>query len=186
MRNFDRPDPLHPLLAFLLLFQQLSFARDVAAVALCEHILPHRRNRFSGDDLTADRRLQRHHEHLPRDDRLELLDKFAALDLRFAAMCDQGQRIHGLSRDEHVELDQVALAEPDHLVIHGGVALGTRLQLVVEVVNDLAQRDLVLQHDPVARPVLEVLEGAAALLAQLHHRADVRGRHDDGQLHVRL
>src|ERR1700682_690042 len=87
--NLDRTDPLHPSLAFLLLFQQLAFARDVAAVALRKHVLPHRWNRFAGDHLAADRRLQRHLEHLARDDRLQLLDKFATLDLRLAAMSDE-------------------------------------------------------------------------------------------------
>ena len=52
--------------------------------------------------------------------------------------------------------------------------------------DDLPERDLVLDHDPVTRAVLEVLEGAAPLLAELHHRADVGRRHDDGQLHERL
>src|ERR1700682_180600 len=87
--NLDRTDPLHPSLAFLLLFQQLAFARDVAAIALGKHVLPHRWNRFAGDHLAADRRLQRHLEHLPRDDRLQLLDKFATLDLRLAAVRDE-------------------------------------------------------------------------------------------------
>src|SRR6267378_6613860 len=89
LRYLDRSDPLHAPLAFLLLFQKLSFAGDVAAVALGQHVLPHRRDRLARDDLAADRRLQRHLEHLPRNDRLELLDKFAALHLGFAAMRDQ-------------------------------------------------------------------------------------------------
>src|ERR1700704_6563206 len=75
LRYLDRTDPLHPSLAFLLFFQQLSFAGDVAPVALGQHILPHRGDRLAGDHLAADRRLQWHLEHLPRDDRLELLDK---------------------------------------------------------------------------------------------------------------
>src|SRR5450759_5722297 len=71
LRNLNRTDPLHPLLAFLLLFQQLPLAGDVAAIALGKHVLPHRRNRLAGDHLAADGRLQRHDEHLPRNDRLE-------------------------------------------------------------------------------------------------------------------
>src|SRR5882672_6956792 len=81
LRYLDRADPLHPSLAFLLLFQKLSLAGDVAAVALGQHVLPHRRDRLAGDHLAADRSLQRHLEHLPRNDRLELFDKFAALHL---------------------------------------------------------------------------------------------------------
>src|SRR5207244_3216935 len=50
----------------------------------------------------------------------------------------------------------------------------------------LVQRDLVLDHDPVAWPVFEVLERPAALLAELHHRPHISGWSDDGQLHVGL
>src|SRR4030081_2261096 len=39
LRNFDPPDGLHPLLAFLLLLQQFALAGDVAAVALRQHLL---------------------------------------------------------------------------------------------------------------------------------------------------
>src|SRR6202171_5937596 len=88
LRNLDRTNALHPLLAFFLLLQQLAFARDVTAIAVCRDLLPHRRNRLAGDHLAADRRLQRHDEHLPRNDRLELLYKFAALYLCLAAVRD--------------------------------------------------------------------------------------------------
>src|SRR5262249_1675863 len=39
LRNLDAPNFLHPLLAFFLLLEQLSFARDVAAVTLRNHVL---------------------------------------------------------------------------------------------------------------------------------------------------
>src|SRR5260370_7938394 len=77
--NLDRTDPLHPLLSFLLLFQELAFAGDVAAVALGEHILPHRRYRLPGDDLTADATRHRTHELPPRHDRLHLLTYTSSL-----------------------------------------------------------------------------------------------------------
>src|SRR5262249_52149331 len=38
LRDFDAADPLHSLLAFLLLFQQLALSSDVAAVALGKDI----------------------------------------------------------------------------------------------------------------------------------------------------
>src|SRR5579864_3143925 len=143
LRDLDRPDPLHPFLAFLLLFQELSLAGHIAAVALREHVLAHRRDGFASDHLTADGRLEWHLVHLARDDRLELLDQPAALRLGLAPMRDQGESVHRLGRDEHVELDQVALAKTDHLVVHRGVPLGARLHLIVEVMDDLPQRDLV-------------------------------------------
>jgi hypothetical protein len=49
----------HPLLPFLLLVEQLLFPGNVAAIALGRHILPQRRDRFPGDDLAADRGLDR-------------------------------------------------------------------------------------------------------------------------------
>ena len=40
--NLHAPDPLHALLPFLLALEQLALARDVAAVALCGHVLAQR------------------------------------------------------------------------------------------------------------------------------------------------
>src|ERR1700738_3504803 len=73
LRDLDRADPLHPLLALLLLLEQLSLARDVTPVALGKNILAERRDRLPGDDLAADRRLDGNFEHLAGDDHLQLL-----------------------------------------------------------------------------------------------------------------
>src|ERR1700716_2466648 len=89
LRYLDRADPLHPSLAFLLLLQQLAFTRDITAIALGQHVLPHRRNRLAGNHLAPDGSLQRHLKHLSRNDRLELLNQFATLHLGFAAMGDE-------------------------------------------------------------------------------------------------
>src|SRR4029078_7877178 len=72
-RHLDAPDRLHLLLAFLLLLQQLALTRDVAAVALGEHVLALGLHGLAGDDLATDRGLDRHIEHLPRDQFLQLL-----------------------------------------------------------------------------------------------------------------
>src|SRR5690349_960733 len=50
LRNVNTADALHALFAFLLLFEQLALARDVAAVALGRHVLTHRLDRFPRDD----------------------------------------------------------------------------------------------------------------------------------------
>ena len=42
LRDLDRADLLHALLAFLLLLEQLALARDVAAVALGDDVLAQR------------------------------------------------------------------------------------------------------------------------------------------------
>ncbi len=48
LRDLHRADPLHALLAFLLLLEQLALAGDVATVALGEDVLAHRPHRFRG------------------------------------------------------------------------------------------------------------------------------------------
>ena len=67
LRNIDLADPLHPLLAFFLLFQQLAFAGDVAAVALRKHVLAQGAHRLAGHDLGADGGLDGHFKLLPRN-----------------------------------------------------------------------------------------------------------------------
>ena len=47
----------HLLFAFLLLFQQLLLAGDIAAVALGQHVLAQSLDGLPGDDLAADGRL---------------------------------------------------------------------------------------------------------------------------------
>src|SRR5947209_14631019 len=57
--HLDPPDLLHPLLAPLLLLEQLALARDVAAVALCDHVLAVGLDRLARDDPRPDRGLNR-------------------------------------------------------------------------------------------------------------------------------
>src|SRR3712207_9478728 len=72
LRDLDPPDGLHPLLALLLLLQQLALAGDVTAVALGEHVLANRANVLARDDAGPDRRLDRHFELLARDQLTQL------------------------------------------------------------------------------------------------------------------
>src|SRR3982074_3925053 len=129
LRTLARPHALHSLLAFLLLLQQLALAGHVAAITLGEDVLSLRRDRLAGDHLTADGGLDRHFIELARDDRLQLLDQFPALDLGLAAVRDQRQSIDRLTCHQHVELDQIALTETDQLVVHRRISLRARLQL---------------------------------------------------------
>src|SRR5690606_412229 len=78
LRDLHPPDLLHPLLAFLLLLEQLLLARRVAAVALGEHVLAQGLDRGPGDDLRADRSLDGDVEHLPGDQFLHPLGEVAA------------------------------------------------------------------------------------------------------------
>src|SRR6202521_663142 len=122
LRNLDAAHRLHPLLAGLLLFDQLFLARDVPAIAFGEHVLAHRLDRFAGDDLRADRRLDRHVEHLARDERAHLGNHFAAAVLSDRAMDHYRQRVDALAVDQDVELDHVGGAELLELIVERRVA----------------------------------------------------------------
>src|SRR5262245_55888508 len=61
--NLHLPDALHPLLAFLLLFEQFALACNVAAVTLGQHVLAHGLDRLSRDDASADGSLAGTLEH---------------------------------------------------------------------------------------------------------------------------
>src|SRR5450755_579295 len=122
LRNFDASHRFHTLLACLLLFEQLFLARDVAAVAFGKYVLAHRLDRFAGDDLRADGRLDRHVEHLPRDQRTHLRHHLAAAVLRNRAMDHHRQRVDALAVDQDVELDHVGCAELLEFVIERRIA----------------------------------------------------------------
>src|SRR5580704_12883356 len=64
LRNVHAPHPLHALLAFLLLFEEFPFAADVSAIALGNHVFAYRADRIARNHSAANRRLQRHFEHL--------------------------------------------------------------------------------------------------------------------------
>src|SRR3954469_11930782 len=107
LRNVDLAELPHLLLAFLLLLQKLAFARDVAAVALGGDVLAQRADGFAGDDLAADRSLDRNHEHVGRDQILHLLDHGAAAALGAGTMHQHAERIDRLGVDEDLHLDEV-------------------------------------------------------------------------------
>src|SRR3954470_18092921 len=73
LRDLDLAELAHALLALLLLLEQFALARNIAAVALGEHVLPERADGLAGDDAAADRGLDRDLEKVRRDQLLELL-----------------------------------------------------------------------------------------------------------------
>src|SRR6185436_1964642 len=54
LRNLHRADLLHAFLALFLFVEQLALARDVAAVALGDHVLAQRLDVLARDDVAAD------------------------------------------------------------------------------------------------------------------------------------
>src|ERR1019366_6654292 len=119
----DPPDRLHPLLAFLLLLQELAFAGDVPAVALGQDVLPLGLDRLAGDDAPTDRRLDWHVEQLAGDQLAELGGHLAPVFVSLRAMHDGRERIDVLAREKHVDLDEVVGLEPGRLVVKARVAL---------------------------------------------------------------
>jgi hypothetical protein len=175
--------PAHALLAFLLLLEQLALARDVAAVALRGDVLAHRCDRFARDDLAADGGLQRDFELVPRDLLAQLLQDLAAAALALVLVAQERQRVDFVAGDEDAHLDQVARFEAFDFVVHRAVAACRRLQVVVEVEDDLRERDAEADHHAFLAVVVGLHVLAAAIGADLHDRADVDGGHDD--VHVR-
>ena len=125
-------------------------------------------------------------EHLARDLLAELLDEQPAAVVREVAVDDQRQRVDRLAADEHVDADEVPGLEAGEVVVERRVAARARLELVVVVEDDLRERQLVREVDALGREVLQVVERAAALVVELHHRADVLLRDDDRGGDVRL
>src|ERR1019366_3969364 len=71
----DATDALHSFFAFLLFLEKLPLARNITAVALGDYILANGGDSFAGDDFRADRRLDRHFEHLPWNELPHFRDK---------------------------------------------------------------------------------------------------------------
>jgi hypothetical protein len=78
LRDVDLAELAHALLAFLLLLQKLALAGDVAAVALGGDVFSERAHGLASDDLAADRGLDRHLEHVRRNELFQLLRHGAA------------------------------------------------------------------------------------------------------------
>src|SRR5436189_6454102 len=91
LRDLDTADLLHALLAFLLALEQLALAGDVAAVALGGDVLPVGLDGLAGDDVRADRGLDRHVVLLARDLLAQLLGQRLADLVGLVAVDDHRQ-----------------------------------------------------------------------------------------------
>ena len=175
LRNLHRAELAHPLFAFLLFFQQLFLSGDVAAVALGKDVLAECLARFAGDDFAADGCLNRHLEHLTRDVLLELFCHLAGTGIGAVGMDDKGEGVHHLAADHDVQLDQLGLLVAGKFIVKGGISFGAGFERIEKVVDNLVERQLVVQLYAVGVQILGILIGAAALLTQLHAGADVGG-----------
>ena len=119
------------------------------------------------------------------DQVLQFFDHRTAAHLCPVAMDHGRQGVHRLIIDEDRHFHEVVLPVADHLVIKAGIALGDRLQPVVEIEYHLVERQVIDHHRPAAG-IGQVLLDAAAVLAELQHIAEVIVRHEDRRLDARL
>ena len=101
-------------------------------------------------------------------------------------MDDDRQGIHQVAIEQQVQPDQGRGAVFQEVVVEGGVSAADRFQPVVEVEDDLRQRQFVLQGDPGRVEVFHGLVDATPVPGQFHDIADVVVRDDDLGLDERL
>ena len=82
-------DALHPLLAFLLLLDELALPGDVAAVALGDDVLALGADGLSGDHPRAHGGLEHHFEELAGDELLHLLGQHLAAGVGLVPVDDE-------------------------------------------------------------------------------------------------
>lgn len=169
----DAAELAHLLFALLLLFQQLLLAGDIAAVALGQHVLAHGLDGLTGDDLAADGGLHRDLEQGAGNVIPQLFADAAALGVGVVPEHDHGECVHRVTIQQEVQLDQIALAVLLELVVVAGVTAAAALDGIEEVVDDLAQRQGVVQVHADIIQILHVDEHAALLLAQIHQGTHV-------------
>jgi len=101
-------------------------------------------------------------------------------------MHDTREGIHRLGVHEHVQLHHVALHVFIRLVIHRAKAARDAFDAVMEIDQDLVQRNQACQHHAARVECFRVIQIAAFLGDQRHHVTDVFVRADDECLHHRL
>jgi hypothetical protein len=123
---------------------------------------------------------------VPVDLLSKLREDGSTADLRARSVADETQCLDRGAVDEDVDLREVLRDVTDDLVVHGAVPAGDRLQLVVEVVDDLREWKLVVEDLAGVADEPLALEDAASSLGELHQVADVLLGTDDLDLHHRF
>ena len=88
-------------------------------------------------------------------------------------MHDDRERVDRLLVHEDIELDQRRFPVAGHMIVERPIAPGDRFETVVEIEDDLVERQLVRDEHAVRCQVLEALLDAALLLAEFQDPADV-------------
>src|SRR6266849_882366 len=145
--DIDLADALHALLAFFLFFEEFALTRDVAAVAFGQNVFANGRDGFARDHAAANRGLNGHLEHLPRNQFAQARHQVAPALVRLFAMANHGQRVYRLATHQNVELDEVRFAVASKVIIERGVAARNGFQPVVKIEDDFVERQFVGEHD---------------------------------------
>src|SRR5262249_7531715 len=140
LRDFHPSHLLHPLLAFLLLLEELALARDVATVAFRGDVLAQRLDAFARDDLRSDTGLNRNLKHLAGNKLAHLFTQRAASFVGLVTMHDYRKSVDHLTVNPDVQFNQRPRAEVQKLIVEGRVAAADGFQAVIEVEHDLGQR----------------------------------------------
>ena len=96
------------------------------------------------------------------------------------------KRVHRLTVNKDIQLQQFAFAVPNQAVIKGRVAAAAGFQHVKEIIYDFIQRHFICQHRTRRIQIFHTDIIAAPLLAEFHNRADVILRQHDFRLYNRL
>src|SRR5699024_2936234 len=139
-------DLAHPLLSFLLFFQQLSLTGNITAVTLGKYIFPQRLYCLSGNDLASDCRLNRNLKKLSWDFFFQLFAHLSASVIGRTGEHNKGQCVYFFFIHQNVQLHQVALLISKHLIVKGRIASGTGFQSVKKVVDDFIKRQEIEEH----------------------------------------
>ena len=150
LRHLHIADLFHTLLTAFLLLQQLALTRHVATVALGGHILANLLDGLAGNDFRSDSSLNGNIELLARNEFLQFLAHAATQCNCIVLMRKRRQGIDGFSVEQNIELRQLRRAERVDVVVERSIAFRDALQLIVEVDDYLAQRQVEVQFDAVA------------------------------------
>src|ERR1035441_7743405 len=173
LRNVDAANAFHALLAFFLLLQLLALARNIAAITFRNNVLANGVHGFTGDDLGADGGLDRHLEHLAGNEFPHFGNQKFPAFVGEVTVHDDGERVHGFTGNQDVELHHWRFPIVGQMVIEGSVATRNGFEAVVKVEDDLVQGQFVVQHHARGTDVLKSFLLAAFFFDQLENSADV-------------
>ena len=117
---------------------------------------------------------------------LELFRQSAGAGVGIIGKDDEAEGVHHFAVEKDIQLDQTAGTVIRKLIIEAGIAAAAALERIKEIVDDLGQRQIVMQLHTGGIEVLGILVDAAALLTEIHQGTDIFRRGEDACLDIRL